>query len=57
MREGGAVTVAQDEASSVVYGMPRVAVECGAAQIITPLSDIPNQIMRYASGKLRAKAA
>lgn len=57
MREGGAVTVAQDEASCVVYGMPRVAAECGAVQIVTPLSDIPNQIMLYASGKLRAKAA
>ena len=32
LREGGAVTFAQDEASSVVYGMPRVAWENGAAR-------------------------
>jgi two-component system chemotaxis response regulator CheB len=32
LREKGAVTFAQDEASSVVYGMPKAAWECGAAQ-------------------------
>jgi two-component system chemotaxis response regulator CheB len=32
LREGGATTFAQDEASSVVYGMPRAAWENGAAQ-------------------------
>jgi two-component system chemotaxis response regulator CheB len=33
LREKGATTFAQDEASSVVYGMPKAAWECGAAQI------------------------
>jgi len=32
LREKGAVTFAQDEATSVVYGMPKAAWECGAAQ-------------------------
>lgn len=32
MRQAGAVTIAQDEASCVVYGMPKVAMEIGAAQ-------------------------
>ena len=32
MRRAGARTFAQDEASSVVYGMPRAAVELGAAE-------------------------
>jgi two-component system chemotaxis response regulator CheB len=32
LREKGATTFAQDEASSVVYGMPKAAWECGAAQ-------------------------
>ena len=32
LREKGAITFAQDEASCVVYGMPKVAWECGAAQ-------------------------
>jgi two-component system, chemotaxis family, protein-glutamate methylesterase/glutaminase len=40
MRRAGAVTIAQDEASSVVYGMPREAALLGAAQRILPLPDI-----------------
>lgn len=37
MREAGAHTLAQDEASCVVYGMPREAVALGAAQKVLPL--------------------
>ncbi|MEI8255668.1 MAG: CheB methylesterase domain-containing protein, partial [Deltaproteobacteria bacterium] len=40
MREAGATTAAQDEATSVVYGMPRVAAEIGAAQRILSLPRI-----------------
>ena len=38
--EAGGITIAQDEASSVVYGMPKVAVELGAVQHILPLEQI-----------------
>ena len=37
MRKAGALTIAQNEATCVVYGMPRVAVEIGAAEKIVPL--------------------
>jgi two-component system chemotaxis response regulator CheB len=40
MRNAGAHTVAQDEASSVVYGMPRAAFEAGAVQSVLPLDQI-----------------
>ena len=40
MKRAGAQTMAQDKASSVVYGMPRVAAEIGAAEHIVPLSQI-----------------
>jgi two-component system, chemotaxis family, protein-glutamate methylesterase/glutaminase len=40
MRNAGATTVAQDEATSVVYGMPREAALIGAAQRILPLPEI-----------------
>lgn len=40
IREAGGVTIAQDEASSVVYGMPREAALLGAAQRVLPLSEI-----------------
>jgi two-component system chemotaxis response regulator CheB len=36
----GGITIAQDEASSVIYGMPKVAVELGAVQHILPLEQI-----------------
>ncbi len=44
MRESGAVTLAQDQATCVVYGMPREAVKLGAAQKILPLPDIARGI-------------
>lgn len=40
LREAGATTFAQDEATSVVYGMPRVAWETGAAQTQLPLDRV-----------------
>jgi two-component system chemotaxis response regulator CheB len=40
MRRAGAATIAQDEASSVVYGMPREAAVLGAASRILPLAEI-----------------
>jgi two-component system chemotaxis response regulator CheB len=40
LRRSGALTIAQDEASSVVYGMPREAALLGAAERILPLREI-----------------
>ena len=40
MRKAGARTIAQDEASCVVFGMPKEAIERGAAEIVVPLSDV-----------------
>jgi two-component system, chemotaxis family, protein-glutamate methylesterase/glutaminase len=40
IRQAGGFTIAQDEATSVVYGMPREAVELGAAMRVLPLADI-----------------
>ncbi|HRH80557.1 MAG TPA: chemotaxis response regulator protein-glutamate methylesterase [Thiobacillaceae bacterium] len=45
MRQAGAYTIAQDEASCVVYGMPKAAVELGAAQEISPLRDMARRIL------------
>lgn len=48
MKESGALTMAQDEASCVVYGMPREAVEIGAADHIVPLDLIPRKALELA---------
>jgi two-component system chemotaxis response regulator CheB len=44
MRNAGATTIAQDEASSVVFGMPAAAVALGAAEQVLPLTEIAVQI-------------
>jgi two-component system chemotaxis response regulator CheB len=40
IRQAGGLTIAQDEASSVIYGMPREAMLLGAAARVLPLSEI-----------------
>lgn len=49
MRQAGAFTVGQDEASSLVYGMPRVAFELGAVSKQVPLEQIPRNMITYAN--------
>jgi two-component system chemotaxis response regulator CheB len=44
MKNAGALTIAQDEASCVVFGMPKVAIELGAACQVVPLHSIPPAI-------------
>lgn len=45
MKEAGATTLAQDEATSVVFGMPREAIARGAAEKVTALEHIAREIM------------
>lgn len=47
--ESGAPTVAQDEPSSVVWGMPGEAVKLGAAQYVLPLHDVAAKLLDLAS--------
>jgi len=47
MHETGAMTVAQDEASCVVYGMPNEAVKRGGIDKIISLLDIPKEIIKF----------
>ncbi|HET6439948.1 MAG TPA: chemotaxis response regulator protein-glutamate methylesterase [Anaeromyxobacter sp.] len=53
MREAGAPTLAQDEASCVVFGMPKVAIELGAVERVVPLDRIAGEIMRAAEDASR----
>jgi two-component system chemotaxis response regulator CheB len=45
MKKAGAITLAQDERSCVVYGMPKVAVEMGAVDDIESLPNLPNKLI------------
>jgi len=44
MRNEGAATIAQDEESCTVFGMPRAAIEIGAAQHVVPLMSLAERI-------------
>jgi two-component system chemotaxis response regulator CheB len=45
MKDAGSVNIAQDEESSVVFGMPKVAWEMGAVDKLLPLDKIGNQLI------------
>jgi two-component system, chemotaxis family, protein-glutamate methylesterase/glutaminase len=48
MREAGARTIAQNEATCVVFGMPKEAINMGGAEQVLPLEKIPEQILALA---------
>ena len=52
----GGITIAQDEASSVVYGMPKAAVELGAAQHVLPIEQIAPALIALANDRDSAGA-
>jgi two-component system, chemotaxis family, protein-glutamate methylesterase/glutaminase len=51
MREAGALTIAQDEKSSVVWGMPGAAWQIGAVQSLHPLHQIAARIVELANAR------
>lgn len=55
MRQAGAATLAQDEASCVVFGMPREAIALGAAGEVLTLEDIAPRLMALAAASGRAQ--
>jgi two-component system chemotaxis response regulator CheB len=56
MRRAGSVTIAQDEATCIVFGMPKEAIKLGGVQLVEPLGNIAARLMEFASGHLRAAA-
>jgi two-component system chemotaxis response regulator CheB len=49
LREAGARTIAQDEASSVVFGMPRQAIAVGAVREVLPLGEMAQRLEALAA--------
>jgi len=47
MRQAGALTIAQDESTCVVFGMPREAIALDAAEEILPLGDIATTLFAH----------
>lgn len=57
MMDAGAHTIAQDEASSVVWGMPGAAVKLGAAHQVLPLHRIPEELLHLSADRASGRAA
>lgn len=49
MKEAGARTIAQDERSSVVFGMPNEAIKLGGVELVRPLAAIADDVLRIAA--------
>jgi two-component system chemotaxis response regulator CheB len=47
MREAGSFNLCQDEASCVVFGMPREAIQHGAAHEVLPLQQIAGRVVEH----------
>jgi len=55
MHTAGALTVAQDESSCVVFGMPKEAIALGGVDEVIRLDLIPQRIVDFAGGKTKGK--
>ncbi|WP_221320241.1 protein-glutamate methylesterase/protein-glutamine glutaminase [Chitinivorax tropicus] len=54
LRQAGAHTIGQDEASCVVYGMPREAALIGATELVLPLKQVAGQLLAWVNSGSRA---
>lgn len=57
IRRAGGQTIAQDEDSCTVYGMPRAAIEMGAADYVVPLRLIGAMLFNLSTGKMQRTGA
>jgi two-component system chemotaxis response regulator CheB len=55
MKENGGFTIAQDLASSVVYGMPKSAIDGGVVDLVLPLDQIPETLVQVISTRRKGR--
>jgi two-component system chemotaxis response regulator CheB len=57
LRQAGGYTIAQDEATSVVFGMPKAAIDIGAVDAVLPLDAVPHGVIQALEQRAPATAA
>jgi len=57
IREMGGVTIAESEETSILYGMPKGALEKNVAQMVLPLYEIPSVIIKWASSGIKKESS
>ena len=57
LRDFGARTIAQDEATSVVFGMPREAIQMGGAEFVLPINGIAEKIVDLLNENSKVKSS
>lgn len=57
LKRAGAITIAQDQDSCVVFGMPKEAIALGAVDEVLPLDEIAQRVLYFARGGRRPRAA
>ncbi len=57
MRQAGAHNFAQDEASCVVFGMPKEAIALGGVHEVVPLKEMAGRVLAYLAGKSKAQVS
>jgi two-component system chemotaxis response regulator CheB len=51
VKKSGGITIAQDESSSMIYGMPQAAVETGCVDMVLPLGEIASKLVSLTIGE------
>jgi len=51
VKQAGGITIAQDESSSMIYGMPMAAVETGCVDLVLPLGEIASKLVSLTKGE------
>ena len=54
IRKAGGITIAQDEKTSIVFGMPKIAIESGCIDRVLPIEEISGEIVRIMTGSAAA---